>query len=587
MSRSAENGGRAAPSAGGFTLIEVMVALGVVTLVLLALVPQLIVGIRSTGVSREMTHTKGIAQGQIERMHNLPFHVAREAGQFVDVLDRYYPNASTSPAPPTCTDADGNAAPPALAATGFVTVTGARCSYEPPALSAFYRVVEQRTHPTMGNHTIVVDTQFLSDSTPPVAVTPDTTYSSQTTGKDNPPSNQIGVTVTVFSHRFPSRQPVTLYTQIASQPPAFTRLRARSGVRVLELGSATLDGTTAVPLSLSAGVVNIAGSVSTASKIALSRGAVTATRGTGTTTSFGLSAVHAAPPATTNTSGSLGEGQLTEGCVLACWGASALNAVPVSSDNGLPTVWDQLNALPARAEVTGSSNNGLSFGNAVNPADYDSTLALTGTPVNVVRLDTDAGRTAPSVTPCTTAGSAYVAGAAFVRSTSTDVEACAAAAATVVELFPTVSAPDGVVRIELAAATASCKVQGTTHAPTADFNYHLLVKYWDSRVGATGGYRTVEPITRATTSDLLAAVDLATPVGGGKQLGAYIASWSALTPTRVKAVATANVAEVSIPGIVTISTQPTRPDPTITDGTTPSVVSLTLGALSCFAEDRR
>lgn len=597
MSRSADLAvRRQGNTQAGFTLVEVMVALGVVTLVLLALVPQLVVGIRSTGLSREVTNTKGIAQGQIERMHNLPFHVAREAGQFVDVLDRYYPSASAPQAAPTCTGANGNATPPAVAATGFVTGTGARCSYEPSAGSAFYRVVEQRTHPTMGNHTIVVDTQFLSDSTPPVAVTPDTTYNSQTTGKDNPPSNQIGVTVTVFSHRFPTRQPVTLYTQIASQPPTFTRLRARSGVRVLEIGSATVDDTTtpptSVPLTVSSGVVNIAGSVSTASKISLNRGSVTAAGASGsgpTVDAPRRSAVDSAPPTVTLTPERVaGAGALAEGCALACWGASQLNSVLVSADVGLPTVGSS--SSPARAEITDGTNSGLTFGNAVDPLDYDETLNFAGTPANLMRLDTTAGRSVQSVSSCTTLGSAQIAGAGFVTSTTSSIASCATASATVVELFPTDvlnGAPDGVVRLELVAASASCRVEGATHAPTTAYDYQLMVRYWEKPPDAPGSYRTVGPITKATATDLLAAVDLTTPVGGGKQLGDYIASWSSVTPDRVKAVAAANVAEVSIPGVVTISTEPTRPDPEITDGSTPSMLSLTMGALSCYAEDRR
>ncbi|HET7734329.1 MAG TPA: type II secretion system protein [Nocardioidaceae bacterium] len=585
MSRSADPAVRRRADAAGFTLVEVMVALGIVTLVLLALVPQLVVGIRSTGLAREMTHTKGIAQGQIERMHNLPFHVAREAGQFVDVLDRYYPNASTSPSGPTCTGAGGIAVPPSTSATGFVTATGARCSYEPAAGSAFYRVVEQRTDAATGSHTIVVNTQFLSDGTPPAAVAPDASYNSQTTGKDNPPSNQIGVTVTVFSQRFPARKPVTLYTQIASQPPAFTRLRGRSGVRVLEIGSATWDGTTATPLSLSAGVVNIAGSVSTASKITVSRGAVTVTRGTGTT-AYGLSWVDAAPPAATVASRTAGEGSVvTEGCALACWGSSELGSVLVTSDDGLPTVGSA--TAPARAVLSGATNNGLSFGNAPNAADYEESLKFAGNPVNLVRLNTSAGRSTPGVTACITPGSTYVEGAGFVLSTASEVQSCATAAATVVELFPTTTAPTGLVRLELVAASASCTVTGSTHVPTTAFDYQLIVDYWDNLKGGAGGYQRVGPIMATTASDLLAAVNLTTPVGGGKQLGDYIASWSSVTPDRVKATASANIAEVNIPGVVTISTQPTLPDPDLTDDRTPPGVSLTMGALSCYAEDRR
>ena len=75
MSRSADRG-----RDDGFTLIEIIVALGVIMTVMAAVLPQLLVGIRSGETSRLVTQTKGVAQGQLERMRNLPYYVAPEAG---------------------------------------------------------------------------------------------------------------------------------------------------------------------------------------------------------------------------------------------------------------------------------------------------------------------------------------------------------------------------------------------------------------------------------------------------------------------------------------------------------------------------
>ena len=148
MSRWTDSVTRSRCGDAGFTLVEVIVALGVLMMVAGALLPQLVVGIQSTGVARDVTQTKGVAQGEIERMRNLPFHISREAGQYVDVLDRYYPNLSKMPGAGSCTGADGQEIPLPLTSAGFVSSTAARCGYEPPAGSAFFRTVS--TGPATG-----------------------------------------------------------------------------------------------------------------------------------------------------------------------------------------------------------------------------------------------------------------------------------------------------------------------------------------------------------------------------------------------------------------------------------------------------
>ena len=105
MSRSAEER-QGGGNDEGFSLIEIIVALGIFSVVLVALLPQLIVGIQATGTARIVTQAKGISQGQLERMRHLPFHIAPAAGDFVDVLDYYYPDVHAPTTTPTCKAGD-------------------------------------------------------------------------------------------------------------------------------------------------------------------------------------------------------------------------------------------------------------------------------------------------------------------------------------------------------------------------------------------------------------------------------------------------------------------------------------------------
>src|SRR3546814_9102427 len=72
--------------------------------VMVALLPQLIVGLRSTDSANSITESKGLAQSELERMRNPPYHVAPAAGNYVDVLDRYYPNLGTPSREAACAD---------------------------------------------------------------------------------------------------------------------------------------------------------------------------------------------------------------------------------------------------------------------------------------------------------------------------------------------------------------------------------------------------------------------------------------------------------------------------------------------------
>ena len=121
MSRSTDSSATRQPTRDdGFSLLEVIVALGLMLIVMTAVLPQLVVGIRAGARASEVTQAKGVVQGQLEKMRSLPFHVAPSAGNFIDVLDRYYPNLtapSTTPAG-SCMDGSGKHVQPLVAWSG-------------------------------------------------------------------------------------------------------------------------------------------------------------------------------------------------------------------------------------------------------------------------------------------------------------------------------------------------------------------------------------------------------------------------------------------------------------------------------------
>jgi prepilin-type N-terminal cleavage/methylation domain-containing protein len=573
----------------GFSLIEVIVALGVLTIVMVTLLPQLVVGITSTGTARLVTQAKGVAQGQLERMRNLPFHIAPAAGDHRDVLDTYYRNLTAPGVTPVCTTGSGYAVPH-VGWSGYVSATAERCTYEPAG--AFYRKVEELPAANgIGRFTMVVDTQFLSGSTPPQPVTPREGYDTQTTGRDTPASSQIGITVTLLYADRQTLRPVTTFTQISQQPATTTRAEAEADVTTIEVSSVTSANGA---VSLSSGLLHLTGSLTYASTAGASLTGTSAGLATGEQAS-GATATVSAPPAQAAATRTSGEGWLAStDCELACWGSTRLDVAALSAESALPNVGSQ--AAPMQALLTDTLRNGVSFGNSAASA-YRTDLKLTPP---LLRLHPDAAPTASGISPgCVPGGTgtpAYVEASAYVRTTgpdSTAVESCAVARTASLSMFPTSFAPRGLVVIELQKASARCLVQGGDHLATTASDFRAVVKYWDTRGAGPDddGYSTAGEIVPGMSEDPLDAVPMSTVVFEGGEptqdllLSHYIASWSSLTDEEVARSQVGGSAEVTLPGVVRIASQPVRQGATAPDET--SVVSVTLGAVSCSAADMR
>lgn len=602
-------GAGAVPTDRGFTLIEVVVAIGLVGLLVAVVLPAVVLGIRSNAIGTTNTQARGLAQAEMERMRNLPFHISRNAGEFVDVLDYYFPHTTPAPAV-TCRDGDRWTIPTAAAWRGYVageSVT-ARCGWEPEE-GPFFRQVR-----TVGRFTVVTATQFLTNATPPVPVTPASGYRNTGTnvapGQDSPPALQVAARVTVFANDLGTREPVSSATQIGRRDLTFTRVSSSVDVTALEIGTTTRDG---LPLTLAVGSVDLGAEVTTTSEARATLASALTGLGTGQQAGGARLSTEAptdGPRAETNeTAGSL---DATQGCDLACWGNTSQSGGLLATADGLPNVGSATS--PVTATLGNGTENGLGLGQG-RGTTYRTELRLLG---QLVRLERGPGLKAGVSTTCTPTETGNVV---RVRAggwlTTTDpgptnnglVQACGAARADTVSLLPTAFAPDGVLQVRLENARAFCTVSGPARTPAAVASYRAVVERWDGSgysplaIISSSGLQSGDPVVPTSLDGLTLSSYSLGPDNG--TLADYIGSWSSIGPTDLVQSATGNRARVSVPGVVRINTVPLRPgsaeptaSPTPSPSTSPSpspttapdplsTLTVSLGSLACSTEDLR
>lgn len=582
---------------GGFSLLEVIVAIALLGIMMAAIGPQMVTSIRASGTAKVVSQAKGLLQGQLDAMRTLPFRVTPTAGDHRDLLDTYYRNTIAPTTAPNCGTTGEN--PPQAGWSGFVSASsGARCSYEPAGVPMYRKVLAPGTGDIPSGFAIVLDTVFVSPGTTPTVLPPTTGFDSQVAGKDRPPSSQVGVTATVLYRDHAVWKPVTVYTQIASRTPSETRIKLDARGTAVEVGSSRLTGEA---LTLAGGQLDLTGSLSTTSQARANLTAVTAASSlTGRQSGAALSV---SAPYTNLANLNVSSGSLGAGCSDPCWGLSAVTPFVVAADNGLP-----------RAGVNGLA----SLLNPVQTLSADGFRFKAETPtVAGLRQDeplvsANAIPTVGSVLPdlvgslnnCAfslTAPASQVTGSGYINSTDElapsnplSVEACGGAHASVVRVLPTTLAPDGLIRIS-ARSAARCRVTGVTHTPSTEVSYRAEVEYWRWTPGVTllgveitpghGEYVSAGVISSNPTLHTFSGIPLDAYVSNDKRLGDYIESVTGLTADRVTRVTAGHVAEVTIPALVAVQTRPVVTGTgSLVDGT---AVSVAVGASSCRAEDNR
>ena len=122
-------------------------------------------------------------------------------------------------------------------------------------------------------------------------------------------------------------------------------------------------------------------------------------------------------------------------------------------------------------------------------------------------------------------------------------------------MLPTTFAPLGILRVPLPDAAVRCAVSGAAHAGSTSVSYTGVVEQW-----TPSGYQQIALVTQATATDPLASVPLTTPLGAHGVIGDYIQSWSTLTTAGIRTTTGTGTAVASVPGVVTVTTQPLRED---------------------------
>lgn len=580
---------------GGFSLVEVVVAIGIITSLLVAVLPQLIGGIRATDTARHTTQAKAIATSELERIRNLPYHVSPTAGPFVDLFDRYYRNTSAPAEAPACTDTEGRTVAPTTESSGYVADDRKRCSWEPQR--PFYRTVRTEAQDaTLVGFVVVVDVQFLSSATPPTAVTPPSTYDTQVDGSDAPLGQQAGITVTVLSAVPGDRAPVTTSTQVARSYATTARVQSQARTTALEVSTFTPDD---IELSLMASQLTLDGSLIASSRAVGVLSAAAASTGTGERGGAGQASLIAPPDATVTTADG-GDGSLdATGCALVCWGGTHLSSpVAVEAAAGLPRIGSPATPVQATIKEPSAGGQALRF-SAGRQAVYRPDLLLDA-PLLRLKEGALGSDTTDSCTVSTSGSAVRLAASGWLRTTAVNdgaapsvVDACATARSAPVAILPTSFAPGGVVRVSLTRLSARCTVSGTGHAAATAVDYSAQVERW-----TPSGYVTIGTVTPGTTTDFLASMDLgSTQVGSYGPLSTWIDSWSVLTSSRLVRSTHAGLAVVEVPAVVNVLTQPLRH--ASTDGTADtdgsgnpvvdelSTMSVTIGSAQCSALDAR
>lgn len=526
---------------GGFGLVEVVVSITLFGLAAAGITPLLIGGLRASAATKLETQAKNLGQQRVEVMRNLPFHVARQNGQYLDVLDIYYRDVT-----PTGALATNDVCTSRTYAAGTYTCRIA-------SLGGQFSRFSQR-----------VDTQFLDANG--ALVTPPSTYDSQTVDADRPVSNLLGVTVTTSWTQGAKTESATVRTKIANAGGGNVLLRANARIAALTVTSqlASPDGgaTQGDQVQLQGGLVSTDGAQSTGSNAGLSVVAALAQTTSGASVR-GASLSLNAPPAAAGASPTAGPQTLAGGdCSLACFATTAVSGDQNASvGSGLPKVSTKTSQVNASLRRNGSNYyRGYSFSNAA-PSATDPALGLTGAMVS--------GGTGST--------SEVLAGSGYLDATGSGAGAVGSGGTVTVEtlqLFPTQLAPGGVVQLSLSASLDCTSGAGSTAvSPT----WSGTVSYFSSPDGVSGSY-----VALPVGAGQPALPDPATlTVAPGVALSTWISAWSALTGPAAVVQSVGRQARGVVPAVVSILTQPTRAgDPT-------SALNVAAGSLSCLAEDNR
>jgi type II secretory pathway pseudopilin PulG len=575
----------------GFTLIEVVIAFGLLVVVMVAALPVFVHMLQATAVTKANTQGKNLAQERLDQMRDLRFHVDRQNGPFLDLLDTYYTNATSSSPTTTVTSGSGTL-------TGRFVATGGGTGGEPVA--PFYRV---STGPIPGATAFsqVIDSQFLTpDGTAILASAFQNAYDSQVVGTDQSPSLMVGVTVITNWVYGGVTKTFRTYTRITDGRPQAPIIQSQARAVAVDITSNGADGST---MELQGGVAKLDGAQSSGSSVSGYVTGALATR-TGVAPATGKVTQFSLPSQAVSTSGNT-----SPQCLAGSWwglGKTDTNNVTGDVSAGLPKAPTNVDASTPYNKAEGyiGKNGGgtcgqLSYANLAGGGLARPTLPLLdplgyemGTPPYVQIPDVTTGSGA------SVSGSGYVTSSPLTTTPQVTRAGSAASMSTSLIMFPnnpeatlnTIVGGKGLVAAVLDQASVDC-VSGTSSANGTIVGKYTFRLFWWGKGTAdavarwhTAGWTYDSTINSAPllTSGSDAWDPVNTLLANGQKLSDLVQG-SGSSPNTV-ATGASNGLRGFPTGVFTLTTVPTLLNES---GAGLSAINVQLGQLSCVADDQR
>jgi prepilin-type N-terminal cleavage/methylation domain-containing protein len=573
----------------GFTLVEVLVALGLITVILAAALPVFVSMLKATTTTKLQTQAKNLSQQRLDQMRNLRFHVDRQNGPFLDLLDMYYTNAiSTSPT--TTVTVAG------IPLVGKYIASAAAANGHPAG--PFYQVKTGTLPAPYQQFSQTIDTQFLNTAGTPLgsAVFQDK-YNSQTVGADQSPTLIVGVTIITSWTQNGVAKANRIYTRITDGRPQLPVIQSQGRATAVQISSTAVNGST---LQLQGGVATVDGAQSSGSSVAgYATGVVVVD---GSTTSTGLVSQYNLPAQAVTTAGS-GSPQTSNGCAWYGYGSNGVSNVDGDISAGLPKGPSNVDAAsPANVfsgylQDIGSPTCGqLSFDSLAHGgiARSDGLGVLMGAaPFVKIR---DSASNAQSVV-----GSVYASATALNATPQQTTAGASVKMTKPVVIFPNTTEPmsavdTGLVKVQVLSASVDC-VSGTTATVTGKYQVVLSwfgkapsdsVSRWHAR---TFNYNSaVSPTpTVAAGSDAWDPVN--TQLSSGARLSDLVTV--SLNASGLPSIVSegAQTGLRGFPnGVLTLTTASTQANEPLLSNGQPSgfsAVTVVVGKVTCVADDRR
>jgi len=576
--------------AEGYSLLEVLAALTVFSIVTLGIAPMLIFSIEGAGSSRGSNVAKNIAVEVMERARGLPYHVAYNAQPSrVDLLDLYFPMDAAGDVYVTSCDATTTANP----ACPKLVPGGVKLRF-----SASFVEPDTGTTPETYS-TVAVPTSYRWDST---------------IGADAPPSQLLQIALrSEWTYRGRTRN-VSMTTLFGNRrynvvgppadPTASPTPENNIKVRAIANQEYTLQVTTGYQDSrgnvsqlratsgrtnshVEIGVATVARQLTRSAEFRLTE-EPTATRdyAIDLASMDGATYSDEAPPDDSD-AWAVRSTQLKHpgvGSTIAFMGETYAGGF-VYAQNALPAVY------------------GLFEGDISNKTAQEVWVDNQADGASPLRLDPN--RPMVSVferDPKFTGDDDLWGGSQsnITATTASDRHAQAVARAEIwrVDILPTTFAPAGVVQIENLFGRVECTATANSGTAIAKAEWTATLRYWsDSKNDGTvsGSYQSVS-LSGTRSSDPLAAIKTNNPlVYDGTTASAdvylfsdpsqgrlgYLGAWSSLTPVPSSIDAAGRVTTAGIATAIRIETEPTNP------AISESKINVSAANLTCLAEDLR